>query len=135
MYFECSSIPIKPVQTLRMYYNNSISITSFYNSSIGNSSISHSGISSFSLSQPLFICDEPDMWKLGVLQFQKADNGPNLYFYGRIFSGIEFRPMMTEERFDSPPVVILKGKNHLRRRNKEEPPFLDQSEQMKLYTP
>ena len=91
MYFECSSIPIKPVQTLRMYYNNSISITYFYNSSIGNSYISHSGISSFSLSQPLSIYDEPDKWKLGVLQFQKADNGPNLYFYGRIFSGIEFQ--------------------------------------------
>ena len=121
-----------------MYRNNFNTITSFYNSSIGNSSISHSGISSFSLSQPLSMYDEPDKWKLGVLQFQKADNGPNLYFYGRIYSGIEFqvfRPMMTEERFGLSPVVILKANNHLKCENKEELPSIDPSEQMKLYTP
>ena len=46
-----------------------------------------------------------------------------------------FRPMMTEERFDLSPVVVLKANNHLRCENKEELPSIDPSEQMKLYTP
>ena len=76
-------------------------------------------------------------WCLAISK-SRGENGPNLFFNGRIFSGIEvqvFRPMMTEERFDPSPVVILEANNHLRRRNKEELPSLDPSEHMKLYTP